>query len=207
MDISTVNIAAKGRGPHNRRMNMGMLLAFAPFIAFAVVDRLAGSVEGLLAGATISAVLLVRDWLRPGVAPKILEIGTFVLFGSLGVYALLGAPNWSIMDVRLRVDAGLLLIVLMTMLIQRPFTMQYAREQVAPELWSNPAFLHANYVITAVWALAFAVMVVADLVLIYMPELSPRFGIIATVVAIVGAVKFTGWYPEREAGAEPSRRV
>jgi hypothetical protein len=186
---------------------MGMLLAFAPFIAFAVIDRLAGSVEGLLAGAAISAGLLVRDWLRPGVSPKILEIGTFVLFVALGVYALLGAPNWSIMDVRLRVDAGLLLVVLGTMLIRRPFTLQYAREQVAPALWNTPAFVRTNYVLTAAWALAFAVMVAADLVLIYLPDLPPRFGVIATVVAIVGALKFTGWYPGRESAALSSRRA
>lgn len=186
---------------------MAMLLAFAPFIAFAVIDRLAGSVEGLLAGASVSAALLVRDWLRPGVAPKILEIGTFVLFAALGVYALLGAPNWSIMDVRLRVDAGLLLVVLVTMLIGQPFTLQYAREQVAPELWSTPAFVRTNYVLTAAWALAFAVMVAADLVLIYLPDLPPRFGIIATVVAIVAALKFTGWYPARQASVASSGRA
>ncbi len=51
--------------------------------------------------------------------------------------------------------------------------------------------------ITAVWALAFAVMVVAELVLLYVPDIPPRAGIVAIVLALVGAVKFTGWYPER----------
>jgi hypothetical protein len=84
-----------------------------------------------------------------------------------------------------------------SMLIGKPFTLQYAREQVGRDLWATPAFVRTNYVITAAWAVAFVVMVIADLVLIYMPDLPPRFGIIATVTAIVGAVKFTGWYPER----------
>ena len=176
---------------------MGILLAFAPFLAFAIVDRLMGSVDGLMAGAAISAALLIRDWLRPNAAPKILEIGTFILFAALALYAVVGAPAWSIMDVRLRVDGGLLLIVLVTMLIGKPFTLQYAREQVDRDLWTTPAFVRTNYFITAAWAAAFGVMVLADLVLIYMPDLPPRFGIIATVAAIVGAVKFTGWYPER----------
>jgi hypothetical protein len=180
---------------------MGIILAFAPFIVFAVIDRLIGSSEGLIAGAATSMVLLVRDWLRPGIAPKILEIGTFILFAGLALYAVLGAAAWSIMDVRLRVDAGLLLIVLTTMLVRQPFTLQYAREQVAPDQWTSPAFLRVNYVITGAWAVAFAIMVLADLVLIYMPDLPPRFGIIATVVAIVGAIKFTGWYPERAVSA------
>jgi len=182
---------------------MGILLAFAPFIAFALVDRLAGSVEGLCAGAAVSAALLIRDWVRPGVKPKILEIGTFLLFAGLAAYAVLGQPAWSLMEVRLRVDAGLFAIVLITLLLRQPFTLQYAREQVDQSVWGTAAFLRTNYVISAAWAVAFAIMIAADLVLIYMPELPPRFGIIATIVAIVGAVKFTQWYPERGAAARP----
>ncbi len=176
---------------------MGILLAFAPFIAFAIVDRLAGSTEGLVAGAIVSVGLLLRDWIIPGKHPKLLELGTVLLFGGLALYAILGGPTWSVIGVRLCVDAGLLLIVLVSMAVGRPFTLQYARAQVAPEFWSNPEFVRTNYVITAVWALAFAVMVAAELVLLYVPGIPPRAGIVAIVLALVGAVKFTGWYPER----------
>ena len=65
------------------------------------------------------------------------------------------------------------------------------------ELWRSPEFLRTNDVITAVWALAFAALVIADIVLLYVPELPPRFGIIVSILALVGAVKFTAWYPER----------
>ena len=40
---------------------MGILLAFAPFIVFALVDRTVGVTEGLVAGAATSAALLARD--------------------------------------------------------------------------------------------------------------------------------------------------
>ena len=176
---------------------MGILLAFAPFIAFAVFDRLIGAVEGLVIGALVSAALLLRDVLTPSRQPKILEIGTLVLFGSLASYAVVAKPTWSVIQVRLCVDAGLFLIVLISMLIGRPFTLQYAREQVAPEFWASPEFVRTNYVITAVWALAFGVMVIAELALLYEPGLPPRVGIIAIVLALVGAVKFTGWYPKQ----------
>jgi hypothetical protein len=178
---------------------MGIMLAFAPFIAFALVDRLTGPTEGLVAGAAISAALLIRDWLTPGRSPKLLEMGTAVLFGALAAYALVGDPAWSIVGVRLRVDLGLLLIVLASMALGRPFTLQYAREQVAPEFWNSPQFLRTNYVITAAWALAFFVLVIAELLLLYVPDLPQRISIIMMIVALVGAVKFTGWYPERAA--------
>lgn len=184
---------------------MGILLAFAPFIAFAVADRLIGSTEGLVAGFAVSAFLLIRDWFSPNRKPKLLEIGTAVLFGALALYTLLAHPVWSIMGVRLLVDAGLLLIVLVSLAIRRPFTLQYAREQVPQELWASQQFLRTNDVITAVWALAFAAMVAADWVLLTMPDVPPRFGIIATVLALVGAIKFTGWYPDRRrATGQPS---
>lgn len=183
-----------------------MLLAFAPFIAFAAADRLVGSVEGLLAGFAVSAVLLLRDWLTPGRSPKLLEIGTAALFGALTLYTFLSHAAWSIMGVRLAVDAGLFLIVVISIAIRKPFTLQYAREQVPQALWSSREFLHTNDVISAVWALAFAVLIAADLVLLTMPELPPRFGIIATVLALVGAFKFTAWYPNRRVVGEPARQ-
>lgn len=180
---------------------MGILLAFAPFIAFAVLDRLVGPVEGLIAGALVSATMLLRDWMSPGKTPKILEVGTVLLFGGLALYAVAGGPIWSVMGVRLLVDAGLLLIVLISIALRRPFTLQYARKQVAHEFWDDPHFIHTNYVITGVWALAFLVLVIADLTLLYRPDLPPRFGIVATVLALVGAIKFTSWYPERRRSA------
>lgn len=173
---------------------MGILLAFAPFITFAIVDRLAGSTEGLLTGAVVAIGLLLRD-LIGGRTAKVLEIGTAILFGGLALYALLSRPAWSVIGVRLIVDAGLLLIVLGSLAMHRPFTLQYAREQVAPELWDAPEFIHTNYVITAVWAVAFAAMVAAEWALLAVPGMPPRLGIVVIIVALVGAVKFTGWYP------------
>lgn len=176
---------------------MGILLAFAPFIAFALADRFVGATEGLFVAAAVSAAIAARDWLTPNRSPKILELGSLLLFGGLAIYSVAGKPNWSIVGVRLSVDTGLLAIVLLSIALRRPFTMQYAREQVSAEFWNSPAFLRTNYVISAVWALAFVVLVAADLVLLYVPSLPPRYGIIVTIGALVAAIKFTGWYPDR----------
>ena len=91
---------------------MNILLAFAPFLTFALVDRALGSFDGLLAGAIVSIAMLVRDTLLEGKSPKILEVGTSLLFAGLAAWFWAFKPEWSIIDVRLRVDAGLLLIVL-----------------------------------------------------------------------------------------------
>jgi hypothetical protein len=182
---------------------MGILLAFAPFIAFAVIDRLIGSAEGLFAGFAVAAVL-VRDRLGRSRSPKVLDIGTTILFGALALYTLLANPAWSIFGVRLVVDAGLLLIVIVSLAIRQPFTLQYAREEAPQAVWTSPEFIRTNYVISAAWALAFVVLVVADLAFLYVPDLPPRVSVIATVLALVGAIKFTAWYRDRSRAAARS---
>jgi uncharacterized membrane-anchored protein len=186
---------------------MGMLLAFAPFVAFVALDRLVGPTPGLMTAAFVSAVLIARDSLTPGRSPKILEIGTALLFGALATYAVLNKPTWSVIGVRLCVDIGLLTIVLLTMVAGRPFTLQYARDQVPADRAASPAFIRMNYVITGAWALAFAVMVSAELALLYVPAMPHRLGIVVIVAAIVGAIKFSDWYPSHSAGRSVTKRV
>jgi hypothetical protein len=177
---------------------MNMLLAFAPFIAFVVIERVVGVSAGLAAGALVSAVLLARDFLSAERSVKILEIGTFVLFAALTLYSIAYGASWSVPAVRLRVDAGLFLIVLASIALRQPFTMQYAREKLAPELWNSPAFVRVNYAITFAWALAFAAMVAADLLMAYAPAVPHSAGIVITVIALYAAIKFTGWYPQQQ---------
>ena len=52
------------------------------------------------------------------------------------------------MGVRLRVDGGLLLIVLISLAIRKPFTLQYAREHTPKERWNDPGFIRSNVIIT-----------------------------------------------------------
>ena len=177
---------------------MDILVAFAPFVVFIILERTVDVRAGLISAAIVSIVLLIRDAINRNKTVKVLEIGTAALFGGLAIYAAMAKPNWSIPAVRLRVDGGLLLVVVVSMMIRRPFTLQYAREQAPHDGWDTPEFIHVNYVITAVWALAFAVMVSADLVMAYWPTLPPSVGIGATLLAIVGAVRFSSWYPDRQ---------
>jgi hypothetical protein len=83
------------------------------------------------------------------------------------------------------------------MVLRRPFTLQYAREQVPEEFWGSQEFVRTNYVITAAWAAAFAIMVIAEACIVYVPSVPRRLGLLVTILAIVAAVKFTSWYPDR----------
>jgi len=173
---------------------LSLLFGLAPFVAFFVIMRLISPIGGLLAALTVSALLCLRMYLREQ-SIKILEIGSLLLFASLVLYSWAVAPLWTIASVRLAVDGGLLAIVLVSLAIRNPFTMQYAREQVPRRYWSSPQFFAANVVISAVWAGAFAILVAADAAAEYLPIVPLWLDITASVAAFSGAVGFTVWYP------------
>jgi hypothetical protein len=142
---------------------MGILLAFTPLIAFILIDELVGPTEGLVAGAVASLALPIRDFARAIRTPRAFEIGTMLLFGGLALYATIEQPRWPENVARLFVYAGLLVIVLSSMAVGRPFTLQYVGDRVSGNVRGSSQFIRVNYLLTAAWALAFTVMVVVEI--------------------------------------------
>jgi hypothetical protein len=173
---------------------MSILLSLSPFAVFFVLMRLASPVAGLI-GAFAASLLLCASERWRGRSAKILEVGSLALFGLLAAYTLLAGAAWTVATVRLAVDAGLLAIVLLSLAVGRPFTLQYARERVPEALWASPIFLRTNRIISATWALAFAVLVAADAAAEYAPAVPLWIDVAASVAAFVGAVWFTRAYP------------
>jgi len=173
---------------------MSILLGVAPFLVFFALMRLAGPTAGLIAAFVASLALSLRMLWR-GESVKILEVGSLILFASLSAYTLLTARAWTVATVRLAVDGGLLGIVLASLVIGRPFTLQYARERVPQQFWVSPIFLSTNRKITLVWAMTFAVLVAADAAAEYVPAIPIGVDIAVSVAAFLGAVWFSTWYP------------
>lgn len=176
---------------------MSILFGLAPFIAFFLLARAVGVAVGLWAAAVIAVAVVVRSRQRTRSPVKVLEVGAAVLFVALAAVASFVRPDWSVFEVRLAVDLGLVAITLGSILIGRPFTLQYAREQVPPERQSHPLFFTVNRNISAVWALAFIVEAIASGCVAWVPNLPPVLPLAANVAALTGAVYFTGEYPKR----------
>jgi hypothetical protein len=117
------------------------------------------------------------------------------MFSALGGYISLIDGDWSATEVRLAVDIGTLAIALASIAIRAPFTLQYAREMVDAETMKMPGFLRANYIITWAWTGAFVLMLIANLLMIYLPSLPFWVGLGIGVAARNCAVYFTKWYP------------
>ena len=180
---------------------MKMLLAFMPFVAFAVSIGELGSIAALLLGALASAIL-VGHGLLSGRSAKILEVGSLVLFAILAGFEYVSGTRLSLIGAKFAVDLGLLMIVVFSVVIGRPFTLQYAKESVSPEIWSSPDFKRKNDVISLIWGAAFLAMVLAELAMLVWPTLPHRLPVLVIVLALVGAFKFT--QSQRKAGGASS---
>jgi hypothetical protein len=98
--------------------------------------------------------------------------------------------------VKLTVDAGVFTISLTSIAFRFPFTLQYALEVVDPETAKLPGFTRANYVITSAWTGAFLLMMIANVLMIYVPGLPLWSGLVIAFAARNSAAYFTKWYPE-----------
>lgn len=172
---------------------MGVLLGFAPFIAFALLTSVSLSLA-LWAAFTAAFVITIRDFVQSP-SLRALDIGSMALFGLLMLYDGFIQPSLSIQAVRLVADSGLLAIAIVSMAIRTPFTLQYAKEQVPEAVWRTREFLRTNYVVTGVWALAFAVMTIADATATFHRMLPLSLDVAAGLAAMAGAIVFTARYP------------
>ena len=171
---------------------MNLFLGFVPFIVFALLTRLSVDVALWLALA-FAFTIGIRGFLH-GREMRILDLGNIVMFGFLALYCGFIAPGLEASAIRLVVDIALAALALASLAARRPFTLQYARDTVAPETRSERSFIRANYAITFVWMLAFGVMSVADAAATFNPKVTITEAVAAGLLSLAAAFAFTWRY-------------
>jgi hypothetical protein len=174
---------------------MTIFLILAPFGAFGLLMLVTSAAVSLFTTAALCLAIIAYDVTRGG-SVKMFAAGAVVVFGAVGCYITLVDGNWNGTAIRLAVDGGFLAIALLSIAIRLPFTLQYARESVDHETTLLPGFIRANYIITWAWTGALVLMLVADILMIYLPSLPLWIGLAIAFAARNGAVYFTRWYPK-----------
>jgi hypothetical protein len=174
---------------------MTIFLILAPYGVYTFLMFMTSSTIAVFAGSAMCLATIAIDVAR-GRSVKILAAGSTVLFAGIGLYLVLCDPTFSALGVKLSVDIGIFVISLGSLLVRRPFTLQYAIESVPVETAAMPGFLTANYIITAAWTVAALLMMVANIVLLYFPGLPVWLGLAVAFAARNSAIYFTKWYPE-----------
>jgi hypothetical protein len=174
---------------------MTIFLILAPYATFALLMLVSSAAVSLFASATICLLVIAFEVAR-GRSLKILGAGSVIVFTAVGVYLTLVEPGMSNSAVKLAVDIGIFLIALTSILIRRPFTLQYAREAVDADTAVLPAFIRANYIITWAWTGSMLLMMTGNVAMISVPGLPLWSSLLIAFAARNSAVYFTKWYPE-----------
>jgi len=168
-----------------------LLFSFAPWIAFLIIarDTMLRVEIGLVAALVASVVMAVLK-LHRGI---IMWVG--LIFFSSASIAVLGFHNmWTLRHLGVMANGALALGSWITLLMGRPFTLEYARAHTDPSKWHDPLFIRVNVQLTTVWAAVFTVNTAVAWV--QMKHLLPEWSChILSYAALIGAAAFTSWYP------------
>lgn len=174
---------------------MAIFLILAPYGAYTFLMLVTSATSSVFAASAICLATVAIDVAR-GRSVKILAAGSAIVFVAIGLYLALVDPQLGTLGVKLSVDIAIFVISLGSMLVRRPFTLQYAVESVPAETAAIPGFLTANYIITGAWTAAALLMAAANIVLLYVPGLPLWSSLAVAFAARNSAIYFTKWYPE-----------
>ena len=188
---------------------MTIFLILAPYAAFSLLMLVSSAAISVFSAAAICLMVIGFDMVR-GHSIKILGAGSVVVFAAIGLYLILVDPTLGITTVKIAVDVGIFLIALLSIVVRRPFTLQYALEEVDAETAKLPGFIRASYIITWAWTGAVLLMMIGNVATIYLPNLPLWSGILVAFAARNSAIYFTRWYPQHlqdKYGAPPAKAL
>lgn len=131
------------------------------------------------------------------VFPKIFEVGVVVINLALLIFELLVSPSrdWSKNWTSVLINGSLLVLVLFSIAIKKPFTLQFAMEKVPEAYWGTDTFVWINLVISWAWAANFALSLAFSLGYIYLYPHSDVLRIIPGLVILFITLQFTARFP------------
>jgi hypothetical protein len=133
-----------------------MIWSFAPWMVFLTGVRVSNVYGGAGAGAVVAIVVLARA-LSLNKAHLFDYVGVVYFVGLLALLAGLHPSDLGTWGRYAQPVAhgSLCVIVFASVLVNRPFTEAYAKEQAPKAIWGTPGFRALNRKISIVWGFAF----------------------------------------------------
>ncbi len=141
---------------------MNVFAGFAPWIVYWILIGSVSFRTAVLIAFLLSLIVTVQSLVRGG-RPKLLEVGGTIAFAILVVITFATNDHFLEQWIQPLTNASLFVIALASVLMGKPFTLQYAVESVTPEEAAKPGFTYINTIITWVWVVAFGIMTVASI--------------------------------------------
>lgn len=188
-----LTVHRRGHRGARTRSPLAMILGFVPAAMFTLLAGVSQDLA-LWAGLSAAFVVSIRDFAQEPVL-RLLDMGSLVLFGATALYAGFLHPAITAQLTRFVVDAGFFALAFLSILLRNPLTLQYAREQVANDVWKSRPFLLTNYGLTALWMMCFALMAAADGFSDMHKNLPVSLDAAWCLIVVVGALAVTARYP------------
>ncbi|MFN8037754.1 MAG: acyl-CoA thioesterase/BAAT N-terminal domain-containing protein [Acidimicrobiales bacterium] len=139
------------------------VVGFAPWILYWILVGNASFRVAVAVALGLSVVIVVGTLARHR-RPMVLELGTLVFFVVLLGLAFVASDAFLARWIQPLGNAGLALVVLGSILVGRPFTLDYAKAATDPSLWDNPGFVYVNRLLSWVWFGCMSVMALVSAV-------------------------------------------
>lgn len=181
--------------PQNRSQVRDILKSFLPWILYFL---LTGHSQQELDTAIIVAVIAVVIFDYKALADGfILSWGTLLFFLFMLTTVCLFKIQWIAQYDWIFSNSALAIIAWGSILLKKPFTIQYAKKQVAEDKWEHPIFLKINYILTIVWGLMFTLSLSLHIVHAYHSAFSNNVYELVSYIPTVFAIWFTVWFPKQ----------
>jgi len=173
---------------------LNLFTSLLPWIAFSILFSLYPSLA--LPAAIVLSLLFCYPKLRKGF---ILEWGSLLFFISLFIDYQIFKNLWLIRHISIFISFFFVAVSFISLLIKRPFTLQYAKLEVDKKLWGSPYFLRANQIMTAVLGFIFLFMGLANLYRTYFGSGPNRWIVwgIGLAIQIIFLDRFPKWYRKK----------
>ena len=172
---------------------MKILISFLPWILYGIISD-SSYFYAIIAAFVATLVISIPNIIKKNI--KILDIGTFVYFLFMFIVAitpdLVELEHWTFV----LSSMALFSISFISIIIRKPFTIQYAKETVDEKYWETPGFIRTNYIISGVWTLGFALTALCAFISLEWLEYKTIFSTyIPTAITFIN-IMFTKKYPE-----------
>jgi hypothetical protein len=173
-----------------------LLFVFSPWIAFWIIAAGGHSLLWLRIGICVAAAMVIVMGITKLHRGVILWAG--VVFFSFALVSVVWLTNmWVIKHMGILTSGTLFLATFYSMLIGQPFTEDYARDHVPPELWDHPNFIRSCYIVTTAWGFVFFANILVNVAKLYYPDFGELVYTGAELAILAAGIVFTNVYSKR----------
>jgi len=180
-------------------MTFQTIISFLPWIVFAIIPC-NNMVELSYAVVVCLFLELVGDYkqLRKGF---ILSWGTLIFFAFNVIFVTWLKYVWIATHMGVFASAALAAIAWFSLLIGKPFTIQYAKEKTPKDRWNSPVFIRINKIMTIFWGCLFIFNTEVNVLKFYYSGI-PNWVysvvlIFSMAVGMMFVIRFPDWYKAR----------